>query len=183
MRDVLRRINARHHEALSRLFVVQVALVAACFLTMVDGPSPASPFLFILSLFVWPLVAAWPARNGRLLRGAMTNALAILFWLACIIYSDGWFVTLRDWRILLTILAFGIVSGMAAGGLVERWRTSRLCKTDQRLGAVAALPLHPASASCVFPATTGLPIVSTCCHTARASSIRPIRQNTPPMLK
>ena len=120
MRNMLKGINARHHEALSRLFVVQVAIAAACFIVAVDGPHPASLFLILLSFFVWPLVAAWPARTGRLLRGAATNALALLFFTAYFAYQRDWLVTSRDWLVILTVLAFGMVSGIAAGGLVER---------------------------------------------------------------
>jgi hypothetical protein len=138
MRDVLRRINARHHEALSRLFVVQVAFVAACYLVNMDGPRERSGWFIFLSFFIWPLMAAWPARRGRMLRGAVTNALAIILTVMYFIYFEGGIIT-ADWLRLLTILAFGIMSGMAAGGLVER-RRSRLRAVSEGLPLSVQLP-------------------------------------------
>lgn len=122
MRKKLKDINTSHYEALSRLFVLQVALVAACVLGAVNGPDSASAFLFLLNLFVWPLVAAWPARRGWMLRGAVTNGFAILFLLAYYSYAKGRF---DEWLSMLPVLVFGLVSGMAGGGLVDRWRSQR----------------------------------------------------------
>jgi hypothetical protein len=139
MRDGLRGINVKYHRALGWLFVLQVAIIAACYLVNVDGPRERSGWLIFLSFFVWPLIAAWPARCGWLLRGVMTNALAIIFTIAYFTYFRG---GVADWLLLSTILAFGMVSGMAAGGLVERWRNKRA-----RLNPPRTLPLLTAPVS------------------------------------
>ena len=147
MRNRLKAINARHHEALSRLFVVQVAIVAACFFVAMDGPGPVTPFFFLLSLFVWPLVAAWPARTGRLLRGAATNALLVLFIYADSVFWWGWPVSQHILKEFFTVLAFGMVSGMAAGGLVERRRSSLRAVGD---GQPRSTQLPPPSVTACF---------------------------------
>ena len=147
MRNMLKGINARHHEALSRLFVVQVAIIAACYLVNADGPMERSGWLIFLSFFVWPLIAAWPARRGWMLRGVVTNGLAILFTIAYIAYFKVGVVA--DWLLLSTILAFGMVSGMAAGGLVER-RRSRLRAVSKGRSPSTHLPLPSVTALSYF---------------------------------
>lgn len=90
MRDELRRFYARHYETLSLIFIVEVAFVAAFFLEAVAHTQGlARPYIFLLSLFVCPLVVAWPARTARMLRGAATNALFVLFLFAYSVYLRG----------------------------------------------------------------------------------------------
>jgi putative membrane protein (TIGR04086 family) len=124
MREAVSGFYARHYETLSLLFIAEVAFVAF-FLEEVTSPGITSPFIFLLSLFVCPLVVAWPARNARLLRGTATNALFVLFLFAYSVYLRGWPVNQYLIREFLTVFAFGMVSGMAAGGRVERWRNKR----------------------------------------------------------
>jgi hypothetical protein len=147
MQDKIRDINDRYHGLLSWLFVLQVAIIAACYLVNVDGPRERSGWLIFLSFFVWPLMAAWPARSGWMLRGALTNALAIIFTIAYVMYFKVGVVA--DWLLLSIILAFGMVSGMAGGGLVERWRSK--WQTDKPRDF--SLPQQPL----VFPRATALP--------------------------
>ena len=168
MRDMLKAINARHHEALSRLFVVQVAIVAACFLVAMDGPGPVTPFLFLLSLFVWPLVAAWPARTGRLLRGAVTNALLVLFIYADSVFWWGWPISQYILKEFFTVLAFGMVSGMAAGGLVERRRSRQRALSAGQPRSTQLPPPSVTAYSYFNPAEFG-------CHASEHATVLPAK--------
>jgi hypothetical protein len=142
MWDGLRGIYTKHYEALSWLFVVEVAFVAAFFYETLAPIGLGRPFLLLLNIFVCPLVVAWPARNARLLRGAVINALFVLFLYAYLVYLRGWPVSQYILREFLTVLAFGMVSGMAAGGLVERRRGKWASLNPAR-----PLPLIPAPIS------------------------------------
>jgi hypothetical protein len=74
-----------------------------------------------------------------MLRGVVTNALANLLTIAY--FARSAYIA-PDWLNLTTIIGFGMVSGMAAGGRVERWRSKRASLNPAR-----PLPLTPAPVS------------------------------------